>query len=58
MGASGLALATSISSYIGVAIMVVQLRKRFGRFGTRRTLRELGRILARGGRLRRSPARA
>lgn len=46
MGASGLALATSISSYIGVAIMVVQLRKRFGRFSTRRTLGELGKILA------------
>lgn len=45
MGANGLALATSISSYIGVAIMFVQLRKRFGRFGTRRTMRELGKIL-------------
>lgn len=46
MGASGLALATSISSYIGVAIMFALLRGKFGRFGTRRSLGEMGKIFA------------
>jgi len=46
MGANGLALATSIAGYVGTTIMIVLLRKRFGRIGFRSVLSELVKILA------------
>lgn len=46
MGANGLAFATSIAGYVGTAILIVLLRKRFGRIGFKRILRELLKILA------------
>ncbi len=45
MGANGLALATSISGYIGCAALIVLLRKRFGRIGFTRVLKELTKIV-------------
>lgn len=45
MGANGLALATSISGYIGCAALIVLLRKRFGRIGFRSVLKELVKIV-------------
>ena len=45
MGANGLAFATSIAGYCGMAAMVLLLKKRFGRISTRRTTRELGKIV-------------
>ena len=46
MGANGLAFATSIAGYCGMTAMVLLLKKRFGRIGTRRTTRELCKIVA------------
>ena len=46
MGANGLAFATSIAGYCGMAAMVLLLKKRFGRIGTRRTTLELCKIVA------------
>ena len=46
MGARGLALATSLSSYVGSLTMFVLLRKRMGRLGMRRIAGELFKILA------------
>ena len=45
MGANGLALATSLSGYIGCAMLIVLLRKRFGRIGFSRVLKELVKIV-------------
>lgn len=45
MGANGLALATSISGYVGCAALIVLLRKRFGRIGFRSVLKELVKIV-------------
>ena len=45
MGARGLALATSISSYCGLLIMLVLLRKRMGRLGFKHIAVELAKIL-------------
>ena len=45
MGARGLALATSISSYIGLAVMLILLRKRMGGLGLRHIAGELIKIL-------------
>lgn len=45
MGANGLALATSIAGYVGTAIMIALLKKRFGHIGFRRILKELTKIL-------------
>ena len=44
-GANGLALATSIASYIGMAVLVILLRKRFGQIGFRSILKELIKIV-------------
>ena len=46
MGARGLALATSLSSYVGSLTMFVLLRKRMGRLGMRRIAGEMLKILA------------
>ena len=46
MGARGLALATSLSSYVGSLTMFVLLRKRMGRLGMKRIAGELVKILA------------
>ena len=46
MGANGLAFATSIAGYCGMAAMVLLLKKRVGRIGTRRMTRELCKIVA------------
>ncbi len=46
MGARGLALATSISSYIGSIAMFYLLRKRMGRLGFKRIAGELIKIIA------------
>ncbi len=46
LGARGLALATSLSSYVGSLTMFVLLRKRMGRLGMRRIAGELFKILA------------
>ena len=45
MGARGLALATSLSSYVGSMTMFVLLRKRMGRLGMRRIAGELVKIV-------------
>lgn len=45
MGANGLALATSISSYIGSITMFVLLRRHMGRLGLRRILPEFVKIV-------------
>jgi len=46
MGANGLALATSISGYVGCAVLIVLLRRRFGRIGFGSVLKELVKIAA------------
>lgn len=46
MGVNGLALATSIASYCGLAVMFILLRKRFGRIGFKHIAAELLKILA------------
>ena len=46
MGANGLAFATSIAGYVGTAIMIALLRKRFGHIGFKRILKELIKIIA------------
>lgn len=46
LGARGLALATSLSSYVGSLTLFVLLRKRMGRLGMRRIAGELFKILA------------
>ncbi|MBQ8088869.1 MAG: murein biosynthesis integral membrane protein MurJ [Clostridia bacterium] len=45
MGANGLALATSIASYVGSVTLIVLLRKRFGHNNSDRVWRELGKII-------------
>lgn len=45
MGANGLALATSIAGYAGFAVLILRLRKRFGRIGFSKKLGELLKIL-------------
>ena len=44
MGANGLALATSIASYIGVTLLLILLKKRFGHIGLRGCLTEMLKI--------------
>ncbi len=46
MGANGLALATSIASYIGTALLIYLLRRRFGHIGFKRVAKELLKIAA------------
>ena len=46
MGARGLALATSVASYIGLLVMFFLLRKRLGRLGFRRIAPEMIKIVA------------
>lgn len=45
MGARGLALATSLSSYIGSVVMFVLLRRRMGHIGLKRILPDMVKIL-------------
>lgn len=45
MGASGLALATSISGVLGAAMLFIRLRKKLGRMGGQRTVEEILKIL-------------
>lgn len=49
MGANGLALATSIAGYLGTALLIVLLRKRFGHIGFASVLKELMKIFAAAG---------
>lgn len=46
MGANGLALATSVSCAAGAVILFALLRRRLGRMGLQRSLRELSKIAA------------
>ena len=46
MGARGLALATSVASYIGLLVMFFLLRRRLGRLGFRRIAPEMIKIVA------------
>jgi len=45
MGANGLAFATSIAGYTGMAALLILLRKRFGHIGFAKVLPELGKIV-------------
>ena len=45
MGANGLALATSISGFVGCAVLIILLRKRFGHIGFRSVMKELVKIV-------------
>ncbi|MCQ2437365.1 MAG: murein biosynthesis integral membrane protein MurJ [Clostridia bacterium] len=45
MGANGLALATSVAGYTGATIMLILLRKRFGRLGFKEVAKELIKIV-------------
>ena len=49
LGANGLALATSISSFCGLLIMFVQLRRRMGPLGFRAIALEMGKIIIAAG---------
>ena len=46
MGANGLALATSIAGYVGTALLIALLKRRFGKIGLRSTVREAAKTIA------------
>ena len=45
MGANGLAFATSIAGYVGMAALIILLKKRFGHIGFKKILVELAKIV-------------